>query len=87
MSKLVEYFTIARWSAKEQQWKKVLTIYATEKGRNCIDVQNSLHNTQIMLNDFLRHLPSANPASIEAWADARRQRIQELEESLRKPKV
>jgi len=46
------------------------------------NVENSLRKTRIMLNGFLRHLRSVNPAAIEARMEASRQRIRELEERL-----
>lgn len=46
------------------------------------NVENALRNTRRMLNGFLRHLRSVNPAAIEARMEASRQRIRELEERL-----
>ncbi len=46
------------------------------------NVENALRNTRRMLNGFLRHLRSVNPAAIEGRMEASRQRIRELEERL-----
>ena len=46
------------------------------------NIENALRNSRRMLNGFLRHLRSVNPAAIEARMEASHQRIRELEERL-----
>lgn len=45
-------------------------------------VENAIRETRRMLNGFMRHLRSVNPAAIEDRMEASRQRIRELEERL-----